>query len=102
MIEGESEMNFDLIQRLHGILRPFILRRLKSEVEQQLPKKHEHVIFCHLSKRQRGLYEEFISNSRTQSTLKSGSFLGIANVLMQLRKGIIFFHFIYLYYFYLS
>jgi E1A-binding protein p400 len=86
MIEGESEMNFDLIQRLHGILRPFILRRLKSEVEQQLPKKYEHVIFCDLSKRQRGLYEEFIANNNTQCTLKSGSFLGIANVLMQLRK----------------
>jgi SNF2 family DNA or RNA helicase len=62
------------------------LRRLKSEVEKQLPPKHEHVVRCKLSKRQRYLYEEFMSHSDTKETLASGNFLGIVNVLMQLRK----------------
>lgn len=86
MIEGEQEVNEDLINRLHGILRPFILRRLKRDVEKQLPLKHEHIVPCRLSKRQRFLYEEFISSASTQDTLKSGNFLGIVNILMQLRK----------------
>jgi len=35
-----------LVERLHGVLRPFLLRRLKSEVEKQMPAKHEHVVYC--------------------------------------------------------
>lgn len=72
--------------RLHTILRPYILRRLKSEVEKQLPKKFEHVIFCKLSPRQRFLYDEFMSRAQTKDTLKSANFLNIISALMQLRK----------------
>ena len=61
MIEGNHEYNEGLIKRLHMVLRPFILRRVKCEVEKQLPKKYEHVIMSHLSKRQRFLYEEFMN-----------------------------------------
>jgi E1A-binding protein p400 len=86
MIEGESSMNEDLVNRLHAILRPFLLRRLKRDVEKQLPQKYEHLVMCPLSKRQRFLYEEFLANSLTRQTLDGGNFLGIVNVLMQLRK----------------
>ena len=75
-----------LVERLHSVLRPFLLRRLKRDVEKQLPGKHEHVIKCRLSKRQRTLYEDYMAASDVRSTLSSGNFLGIINVLMQLRK----------------
>ncbi len=74
------------IERLHTILRPYMLRRLKSEVETQLPGKHEHVTYCKLSKRQRFLYDEFMSRASTRESLVSGGYLGVANCLMQLRK----------------
>lgn len=74
------------MERLHGVLRPFLLRRLKAEVERQMPAKHEHVVKCRLSKRQRLLYEDYMSASDVQDTLASGNFLGVINVLMQLRK----------------
>ncbi|KIH50277.1 protein, SNF2 family [Ancylostoma duodenale] len=61
MMDGSVEFNAPLVQQLHKVLRPFILRRLKSEVEKQLPKKTEHVIKCQLSKRQRYLYDDFMS-----------------------------------------
>ncbi|KAJ1368367.1 HSA [Parelaphostrongylus tenuis] len=48
------------------VLRPFILRRLKSEVEKQLPKKTKHIIECPLSKRQRYLYDDFMSQRTLQ------------------------------------
>lgn len=35
-----------LVERLHSVLRPFLLRRLKADVEKQLPQKHEHVLYC--------------------------------------------------------
>lgn len=80
------QVNKELVDRLHNVLRPFLLRRLKKDVEKQLPGKFEHVIRCRLSKRQRNLYEDFMASSDTQATLSSGNFLGLINVLMQLRK----------------
>ncbi|XP_021699558.1 helicase domino isoform X3 [Aedes aegypti] len=86
MIEGNSEYNENIIKRLHKVLRPFLLRRLKSEVEKQMPKKYEHVVMCRLSKRQRFLYDDFMSRAKTKETLASGNLLSVINVLMQLRK----------------
>ena len=83
---GAAPANTQLVARLHGVLRPFLLRRLKADVEKSLPGKSEHVVPCSLSKRQRRLYEEYMQCSSTQGTLASGNLLGIMNVLMQLRK----------------
>ncbi|XP_014280973.1 helicase domino isoform X2 [Halyomorpha halys] len=86
MIEGNSEYNDTIIKRLHKVLRPFLLRRLKCEVETQMPKKYEHIVMCRLSNRQRYLYDDFMSRAKTKETLASGSLLSVINVLMQLRK----------------
>ncbi|XP_020576990.1 protein PHOTOPERIOD-INDEPENDENT EARLY FLOWERING 1 isoform X2 [Phalaenopsis equestris] len=86
MVEGQEKVNREVVDRLHNVLRPFILRRLKRDVEKQLPKKHEHVIYCRLSRRQRNLYEDFIASSETQATLASTNFFGMISVIMQLRK----------------
>jgi SNF2 family DNA or RNA helicase len=86
MIEGNQEYNEDLIRRLHKVLRPFILRRLKIDVEKQMPKKYEHVIKCKLSKRQRLLYNEFMSLASTKEKLATGHYMSVINILMQLRK----------------
>ena len=86
MVEGSAEYNKAIITRLHSVLRPFLLRRLKKDVEKQLPGKHEHVIKCRLSKRQRQLYEEYVAQTETKNVLASGNFMGIMNCLMQLRK----------------
>jgi SNF2 family DNA or RNA helicase len=58
-------------------LRPFLLRRLKSEVEKQMPKKYEHIVKCPLSKRQRYLYDDFMSRAKTRETLEGGNLLVI-------------------------
>ncbi|KAK8964092.1 DNA helicase INO80 [Platanthera guangdongensis] len=86
MVEGQEKVNREVVDRLHNVLRPFILRRLKRDVEKQLPKKQEHVIYCRLSRRQRNLYEDFIASSETQATLASANFFGMISVIMQLRK----------------
>lgn len=81
-----DEETLATVNKLHTLLRPFILRRLKSEVETQLPGKFEHVVYCRLSKRQRFLYDEFMSRASTREALTSGGYLGVVNTLMQLRK----------------
>ncbi|KAK0548736.1 swr1 complex component [Tilletia horrida] len=81
-----SEETKQMVTTLHTLLRPYILRRLKKDVEKQLPSKHEHVITCRLSKRQRFLYNDFMSRAKTKESLASGSYMSIINCLMQLRK----------------
>uniref|UniRef100_A0A8D3D676 Snf2-related CREBBP activator protein n=1 Tax=Scophthalmus maximus TaxID=52904 RepID=A0A8D3D676_SCOMX len=86
MIEGSQEYNEGLVKRLHKVLRPFLLRRIKVDVEKQMPKKYEHVVRCRLSKRQRFLYDDFMAQASTRETLASGHFMSVINILMQLRK----------------
>jgi len=74
------------VAKLHMVLRPYLLRRLKRDVEKELPRKFEHLVLCPLSKRQRFLYDEFMSRAQTRNDLESGVYQKIANILMQLRK----------------
>lgn len=86
---GRDQMDDEakaIISKLHKVLRPYLLRRLKADVEKQMPGKYEHVEFCRLSKRQRELYDGFLSRSDTRDTFASGNYLSIINCLMQLRK----------------
>lgn len=86
---GREQMDEEaraIISKLHKVLRPYLLRRLKADVEKQMPAKIEHVEFCRLSKRQRELYDGFLARNETRDTLSSGNYLSIINCLMQLRK----------------
>ena len=81
-IVENTEFSMNIIQRLHSILRPFVLRRMKKDVEKQLPDKIEHIVFCELSRRQQFLYDEFLERRYSNKE----DCVGIMNILMQLRK----------------
>ncbi|XP_026549204.1 E1A-binding protein p400-like, partial [Notechis scutatus] len=68
------------------MIQPFILRRSKRDVEKQLTKKYEHVLKCRLSNRQKMMYEDVILQPETQDAVKSGHFVSVLHVLMQLQK----------------
>lgn len=61
-----------------------MLRRLKKDVETQLPKKTELIVKVPLSMRQRYLYDEFINHDVKRKS--NNDFLNLMNLLMQLRK----------------
>jgi len=83
---GAKEMQ-EVVSHLHAVLRPFVLRRLKAEVEKQMPTKTEKVIRCQLSRRQRILYDDFLNRREVQKTLgEHRDYLGMMNILMHLRK----------------
>ncbi|KAK0327268.1 swr1 complex component [Friedmanniomyces endolithicus] len=75
-----------VVDNLHISLRPFLLRRLKSEVEKDLPKKTEHVVVCKLSKRQRQLYQEYMGLASTRESLARGNAVSAGTVLLSLRR----------------
>jgi SNF2 family DNA or RNA helicase len=54
-------------------LKPFILRRLKSEVITDLPEKIEQVAYCELSDVQRSVYSEILSATRRQAADLAGA-----------------------------
>ncbi|KAG7449980.1 uncharacterized protein BT62DRAFT_963532 [Guyanagaster necrorhizus] len=86
MGNAHDDETMQRVSKLHTVLRPYLLRRLKRDVEKELPTKFEHLMLCPLSKRQRYLYDEFMSRAHTQDALQSGVYQKIANILMQLRK----------------
>jgi SWI/SNF-related matrix-associated actin-dependent regulator of chromatin subfamily A protein 2/4 len=87
-VELNHEETLLIIRRLHKVLRPFLLRRLKKEVESQLPEKVEYIIKCELSALQRCLYHA-MSKNRTlivENQNGKGGRRALMNKLMQLRK----------------
>lgn len=57
----EDQMKQDLVKKIHLILQPLLLRRIKQDVAAYLPKKREYVLFAPMTKEQTDLYN-VISN----------------------------------------
>ncbi|XP_024130309.1 E1A-binding protein p400 isoform X3 [Oryzias melastigma] len=89
-VKAGTDQNQDychkLVIRLHRVIQPFILRRSKRDVEKQLPKKYEHILKCRLSNRQKSLYEDILTQPGAQEALKTGHFVSVLQVLMQLQR----------------
>ncbi|KAF1327052.1 Swi snf matrix actin dependent regulator of subfamily a, partial [Globisporangium splendens] len=84
----------EIVTKLHEILRPFLLRRLKVDVVDEMPSKTEIFVYCPMSTEQREYYA-MILNRTLQDAMeaKYGKFRGAAfktnsvrNRAMQLRK----------------
>ncbi|KAK6173102.1 hypothetical protein SNE40_016626 [Patella caerulea] len=77
----------ELVERLHAVLRPFLLRRIKSEVEKSLLPKKEIKIFVGLSAMQREWYTKILMKDIdvVNGAGKSDK-MRLLNILMQLRK----------------
>jgi len=87
-IDDADEKN-KLISQLHKILRPFMLRRLKVDVEKSLPPKHETILFTGMSVLQKKLYKDILLrdiNVLQGGNGGGGSHTAILNIVMQLRK----------------
>jgi len=91
-VDLNEEETILIIRRLHKVLRPFLLRRLKKEVESQLPEKVEYVVKCDMSALQRFIYSHMQSHGlvMTDGSEKGkqgqGGTKALMNTIMQLRK----------------
>ncbi|VDL83099.1 unnamed protein product [Nippostrongylus brasiliensis] len=84
-VELNQEETMLIIRRLHKVLRPFLLRRLKKEVESQLPDKTEYVIKCDMSALQKVLYKHMQKGLLIDSKQQSGG-RALMNTVVHLRK----------------
>ncbi|KAI9996610.1 hypothetical protein PInf_014347 [Phytophthora infestans] len=83
----EQEGQENVIKKLHTILRPFLLRRLKADVEHSLPPKIETKLYVGLSEMQREWYMRVLHRDATHLNAIGGSDrVRLLNILMQLRK----------------
>ena len=86
--EEESEVekekrNKQVIEQLHRILRPFLLRRIKKEVEKTLPPKVEIHVTTGITEQQKSIYRDLLKKSMIE---KGNSVTYYKNILIQLRK----------------
>lgn len=91
-VELNEEETILIIRRLHKVLRPFLLRRLKKEVESQLPDKVEYIIKCDMSGLQKVLYRHMqskgvmLTDGSEKDKKGKGGAKALMNTIMQLRK----------------
>uniref|UniRef100_A0A0A9YTR4 ATP-dependent helicase brm n=2 Tax=Lygus hesperus TaxID=30085 RepID=A0A0A9YTR4_LYGHE len=91
-VELNEEETILIIRRLHKVLRPFLLRRLKKEVESQLPDKVEYIVKCDMSGLQRVLYKHMqskgvlLTDGSEKGKQGKGGAKALMNTIVQLRK----------------
>ena len=87
LFELSEEERLLVINRLHQVLRPFLLRRVKKEVEKELPPKTEMVIKVELSDWQKIVYNGILKGkiARDPTTGKIGN-QSLTNAMMALRQ----------------
>merc|ERR1719402_859276 len=73
--------------RLHKHLEPFILRRIKKDVEKSLPSKVEQILRVDMSKLQKQYYKYILTKNYKELTKDNhGSIVSFVNIMMELKK----------------
>ncbi|PKA62262.1 putative chromatin-remodeling complex ATPase chain [Apostasia shenzhenica] len=83
-ISGENDQQ-EVVQQLHKVLRPFLLRRLKSDVEKGLPPKKETILKVGMSQMQKHYYRALLQKD-LEVINAGGERKRLLNIAMQLRK----------------
>ena len=76
----------ETVAQLHKVLRPFLLRRLKADVEKGLPPKKETILKVGLTEMQRRYYKALIQKDIDSIQAGTGDRSRLLNIVMQLRK----------------
>ncbi|KAI3722793.1 hypothetical protein L2E82_33882 [Cichorium intybus] len=90
--EAEEGRKSKVVAKLHAILRPFLLRRMKEDVEQMLPRKKEIIIYATLTEHQKN-FQELLVNKTLEAYLREKVDTGrgvkgqLNNLMIQLRKN---------------
>ncbi|CAG8519866.1 14502_t:CDS:10 [Cetraspora pellucida] len=85
--QGGNQDN--VVQQLHKVLRPFLLRRIKSDVEKSLLPKKEVNIYVGMTSMQKKWYQRILEKDIAAvngAVSKSESKTRLLNIVMQLRK----------------
>eukprot|EP00090_Calanus_glacialis_P044240 TRINITY_DN7876_c0_g1_i1.p1 TRINITY_DN7876_c0_g1~~TRINITY_DN7876_c0_g1_i1.p1 ORF type:complete len:630 (-),score=222.37 TRINITY_DN7876_c0_g1_i1:163-1983(-) len=61
-IAAQEQQN-SILSTLHAILTPFLLRRVKTDVDLQIPPKKEVLVYCPLTERQEVMYRSVVEKT---------------------------------------
>ena len=75
-----------MVSKLHEMLRPHMLRRMKADVKLELPPKAELIIQCDLTPYQKETYRNILTKNYTALKATTGGQVSLMNVVMELRK----------------
>eukprot|EP00924_Labyrinthula_sp_SR-Ha-C_P000515 augustus_masked-scaffold_27-processed-gene-1.2-mRNA-1 protein AED:0.03 eAED:0.03 QI:0/-1/0/1/-1/1/1/0/1102 len=83
----EDMQEESVVSKLHGILKPFLIRRLKTDVEKDLPPKREIKLYTGMTEMQTYWYRTTLSRDvAALNQLGGPEKTRLLNILMQLRK----------------
>lgn len=68
---------------LRDLIDPYLLRRVKADVDINLPDKTEQVLFCRLTKQQRQLYERTLASKEVKLAMEGRSKIFAAITLLR-------------------
>ncbi|KAI9837481.1 MAG: putative DNA helicase ino80 [Sarea resinae] len=90
--QSNTKLNEDQLKRLHMILKPFMLRRIKKHVQKELGDKIEEDVFCDLTYRQRAYYSNLRNRISIMDLIEKAAVgddqdaTTLMNLVMQFRK----------------
>ena len=88
--QSNTKLNEQQLKRLHVILKPFMLRRVKKNVQSELGDKVEVDLFCDLTNRQKKYYQMLKSQISVMDLLDASGTgnddQSLMNLVMQFRK----------------
>ncbi|XP_062212245.1 ATP-dependent DNA helicase DDM1-like isoform X2 [Phragmites australis] len=93
--ETKEKRRVHVVSKLHAILRPFLLRRMKEDVEQMLPRKKEIIIYANMTEHQKRIQDHLVEktfdvylNEESDIVLRRpGIKAKLNNLFIQLRKN---------------
>ncbi|KAJ3695446.1 hypothetical protein LUZ60_000823 [Juncus effusus] len=74
------------IEKLHGMLKPHLLRRFKKDVMKELPPKKELILRVELTAKQKEYYKAILTRNYEVLARRGGAQISLINVVMELRK----------------
>ncbi|KAF9033292.1 hypothetical protein BDZ89DRAFT_1100936 [Hymenopellis radicata] len=83
-----SKRSTEIIDTLHTILKPFLLRRLKADVETNLPPKKEYVLYAPLSVLQRETYDRVLDGSLRSHLIRNRGYVPAEPIPVKLEVDI--------------
>ncbi|KAM3310882.1 hypothetical protein ACQJBY_031512 [Aegilops geniculata] len=93
--ETDEKKRVLVVSKLHAILRPFLLRRMKEDVEHMLPRKKEIIIYANMTEHQKQIqnhlieqtFDDYLHESADIVLRRPGIKTKLNNLLIQLRKN---------------
>jgi chromodomain-helicase-DNA-binding protein 4 len=74
------------VNKLHQMLGPHMLRRLKADVLKSMPSKSEFIVRTNLAPQQKKIYKSILTRNFDALRAKSGAGTSLLNVMMELKK----------------